>query len=1646
MKRFSFLSVVLLFVALGFGLSGRAQSDCGISTLPFTDGFETYANGSLPTCYGRIALMASASYASYPKVDNDHAHSGYMNMRSYGAGDHYLILPQILDTVTYPLNTLMVTLWIRDPYEGCPITVGAMTDTSDVNSFVGAQTQTGNNTYTLYTYYLNNIQYGSFIALKIANTGYNNVYFDDLTVDVAPVCTPPSDLAVSQVTGNAATLNWSPNSMAGSSYEVVLTDLDNGGETSYTTSDTTYQLSGLSAQTHYHVAVLANCTAGGVSDSISADFTTTCYNLVNYTVGEGTSQSDGAYFPTYTYYDYSYTQQIIPAALIDNETHDFTTVSFQYFFATSYTRDIDLYLAHVPTTMTLENGWITPSDVNFQLVYSGNVSFNNEGEDFWFDIPLDTAFAYNGTDNILVTMYDHTNSYVSSTYKFYTHSDQSTVNMSRYSYRDDTPYSPDNMDVDGHLSSNVNNIRFGYCSDLTCLRPHSLALSSATGNEATVSWIPGEAETSWIVEYRSENESEWHSAGTVSDDSVTLTSLMPNSLYYVHVRSICGASQSVWSDMLTFTTDCGIVTQLPMIEHFDNAVSVNGSDYVPCWSRLTSDSTHYVYYNDDFNHTPAGHGALDFNYTPSCYTMAVSPELSSNISPSDMMVDFYAMQNSGAGNGVFEIGVLSDPADATTFQVYDTITFTTTGEWEHKSVYFHQFSGNGQYIAFRSMNATSYSYVLDDVTFDYLPNCLPAMNLTVSNIVTNGATLSWEGTAADYNVYLTSYVDTITYSVTGTSVTLTGLQPATAYTVQIRAICGSDSSILTDPYTFFTACDLITVAEGSPWVEDFETYPGDGAVTLNSCWETPVTYNADNGIFPAVYVGYAGAAYSGTSSMEMKGYSGMVVFPEFTNDINTLRLSMWGNTTAYSNYYSGTMEVGVVTNANDPTTFVAMDTIPPVAFGRIGTASPHADPIGPYGFTAFSPDSNYRIALRYTNIFYNYSWNFDDITVSVIPTCTSPVKNSVTASNITADNATIAWTDNDNTHTAWTVYYRPSGDSTATWLTADATATSVTLTNLTASTYYDVYVVTNCGTPIDNPDATYTIQFMTGQNPETLPFSTDFTGNNEWRLINGNCASYWMTGLENAADNTHGLFITTDGSTPGYNTTQYAAVSAEKLFTIGNYDEYIIEFDFRAGGESTYDYMKLFFAPENLTYTAGTASQFWTETTYSNYAYNFSSYLSQTGQTTSVYKINTTQGNTLHITAVMSNPHSNPTASSTAKLVFAWKNDNYQGTQPGAVITNLSVRAVTCTAPSGLTVSNIGSNSATVTWSAPVTQSAWNLAYKASSATVWDTVPVTGTSTYTLTGLTPETDYNVQVQADCGSGDVSTWSSVVDFTTDVQSSVVQPTLSTLPATNITQTSATLNGTFTDWGNQSVLAQGFEWKATNGGTYATVGSTLSTNMTYSLTGLTPSTSYTYRAFASTAAGFAYGEEVTFTTENVLEPDTCETPTGLDTANVANESITVTWTDNAGAEAWNVQYRVMNGSWTTETANATSYQITGLTGNTTYEIRVQADCGENTSEWSNMLTVTTTNTGIEDFLANSVSLYPNPAKEVVNVQCTMHNALLDGELHLFDVYGKLLQIIPMASETTTINVSGLANGIYFVRVATEEGVVTKTFVKQ
>lgn len=61
--------------------------------------------------------------------------------------------------------------------------------------------------------------------------------------------------------------------------------------------------------------------------------------------------------------------------------------------------------------------------------------------------------------------------------------------------------------------------------------------------------------------------------------------------------------------------------------------------------------------------------------------------------------------------------------------------------------------------------------------------------------------------------------------------------------------------------------------------------------------------------------------------------------------------------------------------------------------------------------------------------------------------------------------------------------------------------------------------------------------------------------------------------------------------------------------------------------------------------------------------------------------------------------------------------------------------------------------------------------------------------------------------------------------------------------------------------------------------------------------------------------------------------------------------------------------------------------------------------------------------------------------------MNNVQWGGEIQIVDVYGKVVVETGRApSLPTRIDVSGLAAGMYFVRIATEHGIVTKPFVKR
>lgn len=78
--------------------------------------------------------------------------------------------------------------------------------------------------------------------------------------------------------------------------------------------------------------------------------------------------------------------------------------------------------------------------------------------------------------------------------------------------------------------------------------------------------------------------------------------------------------------------------------------------------------------------------------------------------------------------------------------------------------------------------------------------------------------------------------------------------------------------------------------------------------------------------------------------------------------------------------------------------------------------------------------------------------------------------------------------------------------------------------------------------------------------------------------------------------------------------------------------------------------------------------------------------------------------------------------------------------------------------------------------------------------------------------------------------------------------------------------------------------------------------------------------------------------------------CNPPTNITVSNITNSSAVITWNAVGGATSYNLQYRIVGNSNFTTVNNVTSpYTITGLSGDTEYEVQMQSVCGGNSSRY-------------------------------------------------------------------------------------------------
>ena len=660
-------------------------------------------------------------------------------------------------------------------------------------------------------------------------------------------------------------------------------------------------------------------------------------------------------------------------------------------------------------------------------------------------------------------------------------------------------------------------------SQPTCARPTAIAYENVTAHSFDISWTEAGSATEWVVRLTAGGTVV--SSGSVFDTTASFTALNDNTDYMASVASVCDVGDTSPWRSITVRTYCDPMDELPYVMTFEGVTSgtSNSRDFgVDCWWRV-DDGTDYFYpyvsSSSSYNHTRGGNMGL-YWYNPSSsssygtYDCIVMPGVDTSVYPMNTLQMSFWAKVSGSYNPVVQVGVMSDPTDINTFDLVATVNISSTPTWHDYIVRFDNYTGDGNFVAIKSTAGTYWYLYVDDFTLEVAPGCPRVENIASSAVTPNSATISWSesGTATSWEVrYLAdgmpsdSAVSTTVHD--SLFAHLTGLQPNTSYTVWVTPICMDDSAG-SNSFVFTTLCSDF---DSLPY-----TYGFEDVMTTNQsldfgvgCWYR-VT---DASEYPYPYVAGSSYAHSGNRGLYWYTYwySGgsygqhqFVVLPRFDSvayPVGTLQLRFWARSSSTS--YYPTLQVGVITDMGDYTTFTPVSTV------NIGNSTlwhevdvPLTGYTGPHG----------HVALYVLGSSSSWTAYFDDFTLEVAPPCPRPADLHVMVSDETS--ITIDWTDPDTATTAWQVVAVPVGQD----ITSDSafidypTAHPYTLTPLEPGTAYNIYVYAEC------PSSEYSMGRMVTANTDctpidTLPYRYGFEGTtaDQWGTID-NC---WKKFVQN---------------------------------------------------------------------------------------------------------------------------------------------------------------------------------------------------------------------------------------------------------------------------------------------------------------------------------------------------------------------------------------------------------------------------------------------------------------------------------------------------------------------------------------------------
>lgn len=1174
-----------------------------------------------------------------------------------------------------------------------------------------------------------------------------------------------------------------------------------------------------------------------------------------------------------------------------------------------------------------------------------------------------------------------------------------------------------------------------------CPRPSNVTVTSTSLISASITWVDT-ATNNFEIEYGPAGFA--HGSGTITTSAapnVTIYGLNHSTPYDVYVRGICTGDTSNWSFVTHFTTECGAIDSIP--RGFNFVGWGTGTTARPtCWS--CGGYGNYPYITTVTNTLGSTTSVALYMYSYSSNRVyAIMPELDSVSYPIEMtQVVFRAWTNSTISTSYSHkiiVGVSQNNADLSTFTPLDTLELTSVPEYYE--VAFDTVAGLGKYITFvsTSLDGASYNYAyLDSVRIELIPDCQRPNDLVSVSCTHNTADITWSerGSASEWQV---EYGPRGFLIGTGTRLntynnplTLTGLTPATEYDFYVRSTC--DINV----YSEWSRQPGIVVTRQNPaqvpYFYDFEDadewneWQTNSNHTVNWYRGTAVGNGTNGYDNPGTHAMYISADTGRTCSTNMDAVVNASAYRDIdfgdadSSFIISFRAAAGGTSTAA---YDGLMVFLV--DSDIPVEAPSANITSP--WGIVTSLSPLATVRLNHSWNTYSAliegiSGVHRLAFFWFNQstgaanFIGYPGSIDDVSVQYVE-CPRPA--NFRTENLGVTTTDVTWFGAEDAD--YRVYLRHNG---TTLYTGVVNTNRIHFTDLDPATDYNMIVRRLCS-ETDSSQLSGVFNFRTKLCPETSNVVVGDTNSSttSYFLPVCNYYNYSLTQMIYDASELGGAGEITAIS---FYYTGSAAMTKKTNCTV--------HFSLINGSEfsTAFEPVIIDTADMMLVYSGSLNCEPGWNTFFLNapYSYDGTSNLLITiddnfgayDGTSYTFKVAPTTG----IKAVCHYSDSyNPDLSN----LYSVTGITSQTYAMRPVMTFEKCAPSSCPTPV-LRDAIVRADGATFRWRN--TGVKYHVSYRYANRSSWVVENYLTEDTFFVTGtLSPYTDYVYCVRQFCDSATFSNWAYGTFNSSD---------LPCLPPMDLHVTEVTHKSVSLAWTPEE----------TNIGYYIHIFNSAfsreinSYTARKTITGLQGGVTY-YAAIRSNCEGYDepsyWSDTISFTT------DVCPDVSNVAVSDVQGNSAVIDWTEGGRADSWEIEWGPMGFSQGhgdgTVTVSSHPYTITGLVGDTPYDVYVRALCEADfpSEHWASA-SFTTLYSGISAADDGRVQLFPNPTSS--DVVLTLPSTANATRVEVIDIAGRvvLTYSLPAGVERHTIEASKLTEGAYYVRVASEDYTSVKKLV--